>query len=260
MQITGQTDLFYIVGAPVSHFRAPLLFNAHYAEAGRDFCSAPLHVLPKDLAAALNLVRVVDNIRGLCITAPHKIAAAPLVDSLTPSAAQAGSVNFVRRLPDGTLLGHNLDGLGFLRGLRAAGFDPKGARVLLLGAGGVGRAIAFALAEAGVADLSILNRDTAKAKALAAEIAGAKSVTQPDLSAYDLVVNATSVGMGGSAEAPVNLTGLAAGSFVADVVISPTDTPLIAQAKAMGFAVMAGGAMLRPQIELSLPFLYDPLP
>lgn len=157
-------------------------------------------------------------------------------------------------------MGHNLDGLGFLRGLRAAGFDPKGARVLLLGAGGVGRAIAFALAEAEVARLSIHNRDKVKADSLAAEIPGAAAVARPDLSAFDLVINATSVGMGGSGASPLDVAGIAAPIFVADVVISPTDTPLIAAARAAGCAAMAGSAMLRPQIELSLPFLYDPLP
>lgn len=221
----------------------------------------PLHVLPKDLAAALNLVRGVDNIRGLCITAPHKIAAAPLMDRLTEAAARSGSVNFVRRLEDGSLLGHNLDGLGFLRGLRAEGFDPKGAKVLLLGAGGVARAIAFALAEAGVAHLAIHNRDAGKGAALSAEIANVPAeAVGPDLAGFDLVVNATSVGMGGSGALPVSLDGLQPKTFVADVVIGAADTALIAGARAAGCPVMAGSSMLRPQIELSRPFLYDPLP
>lgn len=264
MQITGETDLFYIVGTPVRHFRAPILFNEHFAAQGRNFCCAGLNVLPADLEATLALVRRVDNIKGLCITAPHKIAAAPLVDRKTEAAEQAGSVNFVRREADGTLTGHNLDGAGFLRGLRSAGFEAAGRRVLLVGAGGVGRAIAFALADAGVAELVLTNRDSAKADELARAIARATGLNVTvapegdagDPGTFDLVANATSVGMGGSGGMPVALDGIAPSATVADVVISPQDTPFIAAARAAGCRVMTGSAMLRPQIELSEAFIY----
>lgn len=264
MQITGETDLFYIVGTPVRHFRAPILFNEYFAAQGHNFCCAGLNVLPEDLAQALALVRRVDNIKGLCITAPHKIDAAPLMDRRTDAAEQAGSVNFVRREPDGTLTGHNLDGAGFLRGLRAGGFEPAGRRVLLLGAGGVGRAIAFALADAAVRDLVILNRDGAKAAELARAIktktgigvSVAATLGAGGVAGFDLVANATSVGMAGSGGMPVALDGIDASSTVADVVISPQDTPFVAAARAAGCRVMVGSAMLRPQIELSERFLY----
>lgn len=264
MQITGETDLFYILGTPVRHFRAPILFNEYFAALGHNFCCAALHVLPDDLAAALALVRRVDNIRGLCITAPHKIAAAPMVDRRTEAADQAGSVNFIRRETDGSLTGHNLDGLGFLNGLRGTGFAPEGQRVLLIGAGGVARAISFALARAGVAELVIVNRDGAKAAELAAQVTRSTGLparavpadTPPDPGAFGLIANATSVGMGGSGGMPLTLDGVVAGATVADVVISPQDTPFIAAARAAGCRVMAGSAMLRPQIELSETFLY----
>lgn len=264
MQITGETDLFYIIGTPVRHFRAPILFNEHYAAQGHNFCCAGLNVLPEDLAAALALVRRVDNIKGLCITAPHKIAAAPLMDRRTEAAEQAGSVNFVRREADGTLTGHNLDGQGFLRGLRACGYAPEGQRVLLVGAGGVGRAIAFALADARIAELVIVNRDAPKAERLAHEVTRATGLSAhaasgdraPNPAEFGLVANATSVGMGGSGGMPLPLDGVSEYTMVADVVISPQDTGFIAAARASGCRVMAGSAMLRPQIELSELFLY----
>lgn len=264
MQITGETDLFYIIGTPVRHFRAPILFNDHFAAKGHNFCCAGLNVQPEDLAAALALVRRVDNIRGLCITAPHKIAAASLVDRWTEAADQAGSVNFVRREADGTLTGHNLDGMGFLNGLRATGYAPEGQRVLLIGAGGVGRAISFALAGAGVAELVIANRDAAKAIELAqhvARVTGISTQAAPangisGLAGFGLIANATSVGMGGSGGMPLPLDDAPASTTVADVVISPQDTPFIATARAAGCRVMAGAAMLRPQIELAEVFLY----
>jgi shikimate dehydrogenase len=264
MQITGETDLFYIIGTPVRHFRAPILFNEHFAAQGHNFCCAGLNVLPEDLAATLALVRRVDNIKGLCITAPHKIAAATLVDRRTTAADRAGSVNFVRREADGTLTGHNLDGLGFLNGLRATGFAPEGQRVLLVGAGGVGRAISFALASAGIAELVIANRDGAKATQLAHEVTRATGISAlaapahdvSDLAGFGLIANATSVGMGGSGEMPMPLDSVPEGATVADVVISPQDTPIIAAARAAGCRVMAGSAMLRPQIVQSELFLY----
>lgn len=264
MEITGETDLFYIVGTPVRHFRAPILFNDYFASCGHNFCCAGLNVQPADLADALSLVRRIENIRGLCITAPHKIAAASMVDRHIREATQAGSVNFVRRETDGTLTGHNLDGLGFLRGLKGSGFDPVGKRVLLLGAGGVGRAIAFSLAAEGVTRLLLANRDTAKAHTLAAEVARATGIKAmatgtgalPDLSDFDLIVNATSVGMGGGGDMPMDLTGVSASATVADVVIGAQDTPLIAAAKRAGCSTMVGSSMLKPQIELSETFLY----
>ncbi|MDQ2067948.1 shikimate dehydrogenase [Xinfangfangia sp. CPCC 101601] len=264
VQITGETDLFYIVGSPVRHFRSPGLFTAQFAAKGRDAVAAPLHVLPQDLPAALEFVRRTDNIKGLCMTIPHKIAAAALVDQRTPAAERTGSVNFIRRESDGTLTGHNIDGEGFMRGLVGTGFDPAGAKVIQIGSGGVGRAIAFSLAAAGIASLTLINRNVEKAATLAAEVEAATGVPCRALAAdeaaplaeADLVVNATSLGMGGEGGSPLALAGLRSSATVADVVISATDTPFTAEARALGCRVMQGGAMLAPQIELCEEFLY----
>lgn len=268
MQITGETDLFFIVGSPVRHFRAPIMFNDYFASKGHNFSCAGLHVQPDDLAATFELVRKTDNIKGLCITIPHKINAVPLVDRLTDVGKRIGSVNFVRRETDGSLTGHNIDGQGFMRGLANNGFDPKGADVVQVGVGGVGRAIAFSLAASGIGRLTLINRDPLKAQRLATEIHDATGVTvvaldageNPDLSRATLLVNATSVGMVGNIALPLDIAGLTAATTVADVVLKPDETELLAAARALGCRCVPGTAMLKPQIELCEEFLYGEAP
>lgn len=264
MQITGETDLFYIVGSPIGHFRAPILFNEYFASKGRDFCCAGLHVKPADLKAAFDMVRKIDNIKGLCVTIPHKIEAVTLVDRLTDAGQRVGSVNFVRREPDGSLTGHNIDGQGFMRGLANNGVATKGTNAVQVGVGGVGRAIAFSLAGSGIARLTLINRDFEKAQKLAGEVHAVTGVevvaldasARPDLANTDLLVNATSVGMVGNIALPLDITGLTGSTTVADVVLKPDETELLAAARALGCSCVPGTAMLRPQIELGEEFIY----
>jgi len=265
MLITGQTDLFYIVGSPIGHFRAPILFNDYFASKGRDYCCAGWHVQPDDLARTMDFVRRVDNIKGLCITIPHKINAVPLVDRLTDAGKRVGSVNFIRRESDGTLTGHNIDGQGFIRGLLSNDVAVKGAHVVQVGAGGVGRAIAYSLASAGAYRITLVNRDIEKARHLARDVTAATGVeviaasdrNAPDLGEATLLVNATSLGMVGNLSLPIDLTGLTAACTVADVVLKPDETELLAAARALGCKCVPGSAMLQPQIELCEEFLYS---
>lgn len=237
VQTSGETELFYIVGSPVRHFCTPDLFTAQFRAKGREANAAPLHGLPEDPEAAL-------------------------VDRCTPAAERTGSVNFIRSGADGTQAEHDIDCEGFLLRLTASGFVPVGAKVVQVGAGGVGRAVAFSLAEAGIAELTIINRDPGKAQALAAEVQAATGVmcytgsdeSKLDLAPCDLLVNATSSGKGGAGGSPLTLAGMRAGAMVADVVISVTDTPFIAEARAFGCRVVQDGAVLRPRIELCETF------
>lgn len=268
MQITGGTDLFYIIGSPIAHFRAPVLFNEYFAARGHDFCCAGLHVRPGDLSEAFTFLRKVDNVKGMCITIPHKIDAVPLVDRLTKAGQRVGSVNFVRREKDGTLTGHNIDGEGFLRGLAANDFDLAGGDVVQVGSGGVGRAIAFSLASSGIARLTLINRNVEKASRLAEEVQAAtgtpvvalKEGEKPDLGRATLLVNATPVGMVGSLGLPLDIGGLSPSCIVADVVLKPDETELLTAARAIGCRCLPGSAMLRPQIELCEEFLYGGQP
>jgi shikimate dehydrogenase len=127
-------------------------------------------VAPADLPALVRGLRGWRNLAGIGVTMPHKEPIAALCDEVVGLGKLIKSVNTIRREPDGRLIGANTDGSGFLAGLRQAGYDPAGKRTLLVGIGGAGRAIAFSLAEAGVADLTLSNRTVAKAQAVAAEV------------------------------------------------------------------------------------------
>ncbi len=258
--ITGKTAMLLMLADPVSHIRGTVLINDSFAALGLDAAIVPIHVRPANFDAVLRAVRLMENVAGLGITIPHKVATCALVDDLTPMARRMGATNFVRRNPDGSLTGTNTDGAGFISGLLANGFDPVGKRALLVGTGGVGRAIAFALAEAGVAELALMNRDPAKAEALA----DALQATHPglrvsladagSLAQADLLVNGTSLGMKPDDPLPLGLNGLTSRTTVAEVVVQPAMTRLLQDAAAIGCPVIGGAEMLKPQPKLVAAF------
>lgn len=264
MQITGKTQIMLMLAAPVAHIRGSALINSHFDAMGLDAAIVPLHIAPEDLPGCLETVRHMKNVVGLGITIPHKIAALSLMDDLTDEARRLGAVNFVRRNADGTLKGHNIDGAGFVRGLHDNGFSPAGKRALVVGTGGVGRAIAFALAEAGVTELLIANRTRNKAEDLARDIsavfsaATVRAVAVDEagiLEKLDLLVNATSLGMHPGEPLPVDTASLAASTVVAEVIISPKITPLLDIATRRGCRIVTGDAMLAPQPALVADFV-----
>ena len=263
MGITGKTAIVLMLADPVAHIRGTELINRSLAELGLDAVVAPLHVKAQDLALCLNAVRRMHNVVGLGITIPHKIGILPLLDSRTETAVRLGAANWVRRNPDGTLTGHNIDGAGFVAGLEAANFSPAERRALVIGAGGVGRAIAFALADAGASAVTIANRNVAAARQLADDIAAvmpncrvrALELAQTgSLEEHDLVVNATSVGMDESDRSPISLDGLATHATVAEVIVNPPLTPLLQEAARRGCRIVAGSEMLKPQPRLAAEF------
>lgn len=264
MQITGKTAIVLMLADPVDHIRGTLLINERFARLGLDAVIVPIHVRPENLAGCLDAIRLMHNVRGLGLTIPHKIAAVPLMDELTASARRLGAVNFVRRNPDGTLTGTNTDGAGFVTGVAANGVDVTRSRALVVGSGGVGRAIALALADAGVPELALANRDRLKAEELAREIAqcvpgcGVRvlDARQPDaLDTIDLLVNATSLGMRQDDPLPVSIARLRRETVVAEVIVSPAMTPLLIEAAARGCRVIGGAEMLTPQPPLVAEFL-----
>ncbi|GGO34514.1 shikimate 5-dehydrogenase [Gemmobacter aquaticus] len=258
--ITGATSILLMLADPVSHIRGTILINDALAALGLDAVIVPIHVTPTDLETFLASARRMQNVAGLGITIPHKIAACVLVDELTPVARRMGATNFVRRNADGTLTGTNTDGAGFMEGLRVNGFDATGKRALLVGTGGVGRAIAFGLAEAGLARLDVMNRDRGKAEALATEVQAAFPSCRVDLAdasslkAADLLVNGTSLGMKTSDPLPLELASLTDRTTVAEVVVQPAMTRLLSDAAARGCPIIAGAEMLKPQPAIVAEF------
>jgi shikimate dehydrogenase len=250
--LSGQTRLAGVIGAPVRHSLSPALHNAAFEACGLDWVYVALEVAPGQVPDALAGMRAL-GIDGLSVTMPHKTDVAAAVDICTPAAARLQAVNTVRRRADGTLEGHNTDGEGFVASLREAGADPAGRRVVLLGAGGAGRALALALGEAGAADVAVVNRSPGPA-ATAAALAGpaGRVGSAADVATADVVVNATPVGMGDGAGAlPVDPALLRAGQVVADIVVHPLDTELLRAARAAGAVGVDGLGMLVHQAALA---------
>lgn len=255
MKITGKTRILFMLADPVAHVVGSHMLNQRFAEGGLDVAVSPLHVSPDDLRMVLATVRKLHNVAGFGVTIPHKIAIVPLLDHLSERARLVGSVNFVRRNADGTLLGDNIDGQGFVEGLRHGGIALQGCRVLQLGAGGAGRAVAFAIAMAGAKELVIHNRDHARAVALAADIASAGvdctvRAGGTEVEGVDVVVNTTSQGMHAQDAPLFDYATLQGRHAVADIIMTPEITPLLAAARDKGCRLGLGKFMLQEQYPL----------
>lgn len=249
----GSITVVGIIGRPVAHSLSPLMHNRAFQHLGMNWVYVPFEVREQDLPAAVAGLRAL-SVKGVNVTIPHKTAVIPLLDELTPAAAAAGAVNTIIR-EAGRLIGDNTDGSGFVRSLaEEAGFDPKGTRVVVLGAGGAARAVAAALAGAGCAHVAVANRTVDKAWAVAEVAArcGAQAAALPlerraleeALAGAQLLVQATPVGMAGDQSLPLDPDLLQPPLLVADLVYTPLWTPLLRAARARGCAVLPGWGML----------------
>ena len=259
-EITGKTKLYAIVADPILQVKTPELINKLLAQRGVDGVLVPLHVPPAALPACVAALRGMLNFVGMVVTVPHKTAIVPLCDELTAAAAMVGAVNVVHRDPEGRLFGDILDGKGFLSGLRLHGIEVKGKKVFLAGAGGASNAIAFALADAGVARLTIYNRTRAKVRDMIARLSkvypGVEMVVgTANPAGNDLVVNATSLGMAETDPMPLSVMDLTPDQIVAEIIIVPALTRLLAAAQAKGCRIHFGAPMLECQIELMAEFM-----
>ena len=250
--ITGNTRPFFIVADPVHHLRTPEVFNQRLQRSGFDGLLMPAHVQADGLEAFVRGVRQMQNLAGLIVTVPHKIAIVPFCDELSATAQKVGSVNTIR-VESGRLIGENFDGIGLVKGLLAEGYDVKGRNALLLGSGGAARAIAFALADAGVERLVISNRSSEKARELALAVARVHDIDvyadeNQDLADTHLIVNATSLGLRPDDPLPIDPDRLRADHMVAEVVMSPEVTKLLSAAAGRGAAIHLGRHMLDAQM------------
>lgn len=260
MSITGRTRTYALIGDPIAHAKTPELYNRKFAERGLDVTVIPVHVPPEGIRDLAVLARSWNNLVGIGVTIPHKEGMTEHVDELTDAARLCGATNVVRRAPDGTLTGTQMDGPGFVWSLRDSGIEVGGTRVLVAGAGGTAKAIAFELASSGAASVTISNRTASRAEALADSIRSAYpecavEVDSAPAGPFDLIVNATSLGMKESDPLPVNVNLLTADTVVADVIMSPPRTALLAEARARGCVTHGGLRMLEAQFEATVRFL-----
>jgi shikimate dehydrogenase len=231
-----------VIGSPVRHSLSPALHNAAFAAGGLDWRMVAFEVAPGDGAAAVTSMRTL-GIGGLAVTTPHKTDVAAAVDDVDPAASALRSVNTVVLRDDGSTLGASTDGAGFVDSLRADGVDVERARVVVLGAGGAARSIVDALARAGAVEIVVVNRDPQRAAEAASLAPVARVGTPDDIAPADVLVNATSVGMGRD-ESPIDATHLRADLVVVDIVYHPLDTALLRAARGVGAQVIDGLGML----------------
>lgn len=254
---TGSTHLLAIVGHPVDQVLAPSLWTDLFRSNGLDAICLALHVLPSGLREFLRGLREVGNLDGLIVTVPHKVAALSLVDHVTDRARRIGAVNSIRKDDDGGWLGDMLDGNGFVRAFEEGIRPVRGQRTLVVGSGGAGAAIAFALADGGATEVDVADVDSSRAGALAERLVAAGTASRavpPVARGYDLVVNASPAGMRPSDPLPIDLDGVTREVAVADVVTKPAVTRLIEEASARGCQVQQGLRMTMGQIPLQASF------
>lgn len=258
--INGATRLYGILGHPVAGSLSPAMHNAAFQALGINAAYVPFPVPPERLAEAVAGLSAA-GVGGFNLTVPHKLAILPLLDEITPTAQAIGAVNTVR-CEAGRLSGTNTDGAGLLASLaEELDWQPGGKTVLLLGAGGAARGIAFALLAAGAATLLIANRTPARAGELAAHCKAAFPKANLDTPAWTelaglgphLLINATTVGMGDGAS-PADLEPLGVSEGVVDIVYSPLETPLLRNAAQRGLPTLNGLGMLLHQGALAFGF------
>ena len=257
--IRGTTRLLALFGDPIAPVKAPMIYNPYFERSGIDVVVVPMGVTGDDYPAALRAVFRLTNTLGAIVTMPHKRSTVALLDARSAQIDIAGSCNAILRRPDGTLLGDLFDGLGFVTGLARNGFAVHGARCLVVGAGGVGSAIAAALATAGAGALAICDIAGGHTEALLARLRHhhpgiALAAASNDPSGFDLVVNASPLGMTAGDRLPVDVSRLRPTTFVAEVVMKPDVTPLLAAARDRGCRTQPGVDMLFEQIPLYLGF------
>ena len=257
--IRGTTTIIAHIGDPIAPVKSPMIYNPYFESAGIDAAVVPMGVRAADYPEVLKAVFRFTNIRGALITMPHKVATVGLLDEASTAVKIAQSCNAVLRRSDGTLLGDLFDGAGFVRGLERNGFHFPGARCLVVGTGGVGSAIAAALAAARIAAIGLYDSNAASADGLAGRLrchypALEVRTGSNDPTGFDLVVNATPLGMNPTDPLPLDVSRLAPTTFVGEVVMKQEVTPLLRLARARGCRTQAGTEMLFEQIPLYLDF------
>lgn len=262
--IRGTTTLIAHLGYPTASFKAPLIYNPYFQRAGVDAVVVPMGVKADAYADFFRPLFRLSNIRGALVTMPHKATTVALLDEVTPAVKIAGACNAVLRRPDGSLFGDMFDGAGFVRGVERKGHRLAGARALVVGSGGVGSAIAASLAAAQVAAIGLFDLRAGGAETLAGRLREqypklAVTVGSNDPAGYDLVVNATPLGMQDDDPLPVDVTRIAPDTFVGEVVMKQEITPFLRAAQDKGCPVQVGTDMLFEQIPAYLAFFGFPV-
>jgi shikimate dehydrogenase len=262
MRIDGRTEIIAHLGYPTHSFKAPLIYNPYFVAAGINAVVVPMACKAESFARVLKDLFELENVRGALVTMPHKVAVVSLLDEVSVAVQVSGACNAVKR-EGSRLVGDQFDGAGFVRGVQGKGFRTQGSRCLVVGCGGVGRPIAASLAEAGASRIALFDANGDAALELARRLrahfpALEVSTGSNDAQGFDLVVNATPLGMNDSDPLPFDPSRLDARTLVGDVVLTREMTPLLQAARARGCTVQVGTDMLFEMIPAYLEFFGYP--
>ncbi|MBL8589826.1 MAG: shikimate dehydrogenase [Methylobacteriaceae bacterium] len=259
--LNGRTRLYPLLGDPIIYARSPDWLSHRFAERGMNVISLPMQVPEGALDVVMAGLAATGNVDGLSLTMPHKTAGFAYCSTVTETSRMLGVVAALRRNKDGSWHGHTTDGDAFVKAQIDNGARVEGARVLLLGCGGAGSAIAIAMLDAGVRSLTIHDRDAARAKKLATLLefksGGRVRIGSNDPTGFDLVCNATPMGMADGDPLPIDPARLAPSMFVGDVVAGHGETPLIRAARQAGCRTADGDAMVVAVLDVMCDFLTD---
>ena len=263
MLINGSTELIAHIGFPTHSFKAPMIYNPYFESVGINAVVVPMGCKPDNFAKFLPSVFGLSNIRGALITMPHKVAVTDFLDEASAAVNISGACNAVKKSADGKLIGDMFDGEGFVRGIIRKGFSVKGKSALVIGSGGVGSAIAASLAKAGIAQIALFDVNADNAIELGKRLQKHYPKLQVTLGSNDptgfsLLVNATPLGMNEGDALPVDVSKLAASTFVGEVVMKTEMTAFLSAAKARGCQVQIGTDMLFEMIPAYLEFFGFP--
>lgn len=258
-RIDGNTKLLAIIGDPIAQVRSPEIYNPRIVTAGVNAVLLPMQIPTATFDDAVKGIMAIRNLMGFVVTYPHKGRVLPYADQVGPIGQAVGAINAVRREADGSWKGDMFDGAGLIGALASLGQSAAGRHILILGAGGAGSAIAMALAAAGAAMIGIFDLDANRATELAARLqkhfpscqAGA---TEPGVAGFDLLINATPVGMAPAFALAPFRGELHPGLTVIDIVPKPETTALLALAREKGCPTANGAAMISGQADAVLAF------
>jgi shikimate dehydrogenase len=263
VQLSGETKLLPVVGDPIEQVLSPTALTALLAQRGRNVLVVPFHVPGSEFPRSINACEGVRNIPGVLVTIPHKRAALGLCTNATERARFAGSVNIMRKEARGWF-GDNTDGCGYMDGIARLGFSVDGKSALLVGCGGAGSAIAFEILRRDAARLALHDVDAGRRDALierlSAAFPGHVYEGSEDPTGYDLVANASPMGMDPADPLPILVDRLTARQFVACAITRPAVSPLVEEARKRGCKTMAGAGMFEAQAGMLIDFLLAPGP
>ena len=257
--LSGSTLVVPIIGDPIAQVKSPDGITRVFADRARDAVVVPLQVAADDLDTLVTGLSSSGSIGGIIATVPHKFGLTAHCATLTDRARFLGSVNVARRNADGSWHGDQVDGAAYVAAIAANGGDPAGRRVLQVGAGGAGSAIALALLEAGAAELALHDADPVRRDSLINRLRSRFGdrvlVGSNDPTGFDLVAHATPMGMRAGDPYPVDVQQLKPDTFVADVVTKPAVPPLIEAARQIGCGTSTGADMFAAVAVLIVDFL-----